>query len=66
MEKKFQNMFSVSEIMALEHIAEIFRKKWGGYMWSAINVLPNSSEILDLTNRDVFQLNLSWNNGNLW
>ena len=26
-------------------------------MWSALNVLPNSLKISDLTNKDLFQLN---------
>ena len=51
--------------MALEHVAEISLKNWREYMWPAIKVLPNSPKISDLTNRDVFQLNMSRINGNL-
>ena len=34
-------------------------------MRSAINVLPNSPKTSDVTNRDIFQLNVSKINGNL-
>ena len=51
--------------MAFEHVADISLKWWREYMWSEINVLPNSRKILGLTNRDVFQANDSRMNGNL-
>ena len=34
-------------------------------MSSAVNVLTNNPNILDLIQRDVIQLNFSWNNGKL-
>ena len=51
--------------MAFEHVAEISPKYWGEYMWSVVNVLQNSAKIWHLTNRDIFQLNVSWTNGYL-
>ena len=33
-------------------------------MWLAVNLLPNSPKISYLSNRGVFQLNVSWINGN--
>ena len=35
------------------------------YMYSAVNVLTNSPNILDLTKADVFQLNLSQIHGKI-
>ena len=58
-------MFSVFEIMEFEHLVEISLNEWQEYMWSAVSLLPNSPKILDLTNRDVFQLNVCSINGNL-
>ena len=52
-------MFSVFLIMALEHVAEISLTSWREDMGSAVNVLPNNPNTSDLTNRDVFQLNVS-------
>ena len=51
-------------IMAFQHFAKISLKKWREYVSSAVNVLPNSPKTSDLTNRDVFQLNVSKINGN--
>ena len=34
-------------------------------MWSAVNLLTNGTEILDLTDRDVLELNLFVVNGKL-
>ena len=34
-------------------------------MWSPVNVLPNSPKIPDMTNRDVFQVNMASINGSL-
>ena len=45
--------------MAFEHLPEISLKDRREYMWSSVNVLPKSPKISDLTNRDVFQLNVS-------
>ena len=59
-------MFSVFEIMAFQHIAEISLKQLREYMWSAVNVFPISPKTLDLTNRDVFELNVSKMSRNLW
>ena len=59
-------MFFVIEIMALEHVAEICLTSWQEYIWSAVNVVPNSPKTSDVTNRDVFQLNVSKINGNFW
>ena len=42
-----------------------FFQLWGEYMWSAVNVLTNSCNILDLIQKIIFQLNLSWNNAKL-
>ena len=50
--------------MAFEYVAAISLKQWREYMWSAVNVLLNSPKISDLANSDVFQLNVSWINGN--
>ena len=36
------------------------------YMYSAVNVLRNSPNILDLTKADFFQLNLSQTHGEIW
>ena len=58
-------MFFVFEITTFEHIAEISLKKWREYVWSAVNVFPDSPEISDLTNRYVFQLNVCWINENI-
>ena len=52
--------------MAVEHVAKIFLIWRREYMWSARNLLPNSPKISDLTNRDVFQLNVSCINGKFW
>ena len=40
-----------------------FSQVWGEYMWSTVNVLTKSLYILDLIQRDVFQLNFSWIKG---
>ena len=37
-----------------------FSYLWRKYMWSAVNVLPNSPKIWHITKRGVFQLNFSW------
>ena len=37
----------------------------GEYVYSAVNVLTNSPNILDLTNPDFFQLNLSQIHGRI-
>ena len=58
-------MFSDFEKMESEQVAKVSFKVWREYMWSSVNVLPNSRKVSDLTNRDVFQLNVSWINGNL-
>ena len=42
-----------------------FSQLWGQYKWSAVNVLTTSIKILDLIQRDVFELKLSWINGKL-
>ena len=52
--------------MAFENFAEFSLKEWEEYTWSAVNVLPNSPKISNVTNRDVFQLNGPKNNGNFW
>ena len=58
-------MFSDFEKMESEQVPKVSFKVWREYMWSSVNVLPNSRKVSDLTNRDVFQLNVSWINGNL-
>ena len=58
-------MFSVLEIMALEHVAEISFMYIREYISSSINVLPNSPKISHLTNKDVLQLNVPWIKGKL-
>ena len=58
-------MFSDFEKMESEHVPKVSFKVWQEYMWSSVNVLPKGRKISDLTNRDVFQLNVSWINGNL-
>ena len=59
-------MFSIFQLMAFEHFVKISLKQWREYIWSAVNMLPNSLETSDLTNRDLFQLNVSKINGNIW
>ena len=59
-------MFSVFEIIAFEHVAEVFLKKWRESMWSLVNVLPNSHKIPNVANTDVFQLSVSSINGIKW
>ena len=50
--------------MALEQVSDISLKKWLEYIWLAVNVLPNVPKTSHLTNRDIFQLNVSKTNGN--
>ena len=38
---------------------------WPEYLYSAVNVLANSANILDLTKADIFQLNLSQIHGKI-
>ena len=47
--------------MASEYVGWLRRE----YVYSAVNVLINSPNILDLTNADIFQLNLSQIHGKI-
>ena len=58
-------MFSFLEIVAVEHVAQIFFIDRGEYMRSALKILPDSPNISDLTDRDVSELNVSPINGKL-
>ena len=42
-----------------------FSELWRECMWAAVNVLPNSPKISYLTEKGVFQPNLSWLIGNI-
>ena len=51
--------------MALEDVAELSLKEWQEYMWSTVNVLPNSAKIPHLNNGDFSEHNMGLINGNL-
>ena len=63
---KFEKIFSIVELVAVEQVAEILFIQQREYISSAVNVSPNSPKISDLTNRDFCQLNVSWLNGKFW
>ena len=55
----------VLKIMASELVASKVRISRREYVYSAVNVLTNSPNILDLTKADFFQLNLSQTHGKI-